>query len=139
MAKQIGLKDSYADPINEHLLHYLLDRDMSYPIEQAMHRTQSVLMTLDALFIGTLDSLAQKWLNEYRSETGHPMGMAIVDEGNGSEGAVDTIIHDAVREFHAKVYRHQPRLYQVIQDKNKLPTVSMHRQAVTKSMNFLSA
>ncbi|MFZ3075381.1 MAG: UvrD-helicase domain-containing protein, partial [Psychrobacter glacincola] len=64
-AKYARLNGIMEDPINMHLIGYLLDHVYSYPMTEAIRRTALVLTTLDKLFVGTLDSLAQKWLTEY--------------------------------------------------------------------------
>lgn len=58
-AKSARLDDIMQDPINLHLVGYLLDHVYSYPMTDAIRRTALVLTTLDKLFVGTLDSLAQ--------------------------------------------------------------------------------
>lgn len=68
-AEYVRLDDIMQDPVNLHLVGYLLDHVYSYPMAEAIRRTALVLTTLDKLFVGTLDSLAQKWLKEYSSET----------------------------------------------------------------------
>ncbi len=126
------------DPINLHLVQYLLDHVHTYQISEAIRRTALVLTTLDKLFVGTLDSLAQKWLTEYSSETGHQMGMAIIED-HTIEQVTDSIIHDELRQFQSRLYHEQPKLYNLIDQQGKLTDINDHRGHVRVSLNFISA
>ncbi|OLF41431.1 UvrD-helicase domain-containing protein [Psychrobacter sp. Rd 27.2] len=137
-AKYARLDDIMQDPINLHLVGYLLDHVYSYPMTEAIRRTTLVLTTLDKLFVGTLDSLAQKWLTEYSSETGHQQGMAIIDDSS-IEQVTDSIIHDELRQFQSRLYHEQPKLYALMHQQGKLTAVGDHKGFVTRSLNFISA
>ena len=137
-AKYARLQDSMQDPINLHLIGYLLDHVYSYPMTEAIRRTALVLTTLDKLFVGTLDSLAQKWLTEYSSETGHQQGMGIIEDSS-IEQVTDSIIHDELRQFQSRLYHEQPKLYALMDQQGKLTAVSDHKNFVTRSLNFVSA
>lgn len=137
-AKYVRLDGIMQDPINLHLVGYLLDHVYSYPMTEAIRRTALVLTTLDKLFVGTLDSLAQKWLKEYSSETGHQQGMAIIEESS-IEQVTDSIIHDELRQFQSRLYHEQPKLYALMDQQGKLTAVSDHKKYVTRSLNFISA
>ena len=137
-AKYARLDGIMQDPINLHLVGYLLDHVHSYPMTEAIRRTALVLTTLDKLFVGTLDSLAQKWLKEYSSETGHQQGMAIIED-SGIEQVTDSIIHDELRQFQSRLYHEQPKLYALMDQQGKLTAVSDHKKYVTRSLNFVSA
>ena len=137
-AAYVRLDDLMQDPINLHLIGYLLDHVYSYPMTEAIRRTALVLTTLDKLFVGTLDSLAQKWLSEYSSETGHQQGMAIIED-NGIEQVTDSIIHDELRRFQSRLYHEQPKLYALMDKQGKLTAVGDHKKYVTRSLNFISA
>ncbi len=137
-AKYARLDGIMQDPINLHLVGYLLDHVHSYPITEAIRRTALVLTTLDKLFVGTLDSLAQKWLKEYSSETGHQQGMAIIED-SGIEQVTDSIIHDELRQFQSRLYHEQPKLYALMDQQGKLTAVGDHKKYVTRSLNFVSA
>ena len=126
------------DPINLHLVGYLLDHVYSYPMTEAIRRTALVLTTLDKLFVGTLDSLAQKWLKEYSSETGHQQGMAIIEDSS-IEQVTDSIVHDELRQFQSRLYHEQPKLYALMDQQGKLTAVGDHKNYVTRSLNFISA
>lgn len=137
-AKYVRLDGIMQDPINLHLVGYLLDHVYSYPMTEAIRRTALVLTTLDKLFVGTLDSLAQKWLKEYSSETGHQQGMAIIEESS-IEQVTDSIIHDELRQFQSRLHHEQPKLYALMDQQGKLTAVSDHKKYVTRSLNFISA
>ena len=137
-ARYVRLDSTMEDPINLHLIGFLLDHVYSYPMTEAIRRTALVLTTLDKLFVGTLDSLAQKWLIEYSSETGHQQGMAIIEDSS-IEQVTDSIIHDELRQFQSKLYHEQPKLYALLDQQGKLTAVSDHKKYVTRSLNFISA
>ncbi|WP_201511749.1 UvrD-helicase domain-containing protein [Psychrobacter alimentarius] len=137
-AKYVRLDNIMQDPINLHLVSYLLDHVYSYPMAEALRRTALVLTTLDKLFVGTLDSLAQKWLTEYSSETGHQQGMAIIEDSS-IEQVTDSIIHDELRQFQSRLYHEQPKLYALMDQQGKLTAVSDHKKFVSRSLNFISA
>ena len=137
-AKYARLDDIMQDPINLHLVGYLLDHVYSYPMTEAIRRTALVLTTLDKLFVGTLDSLAQKWLKEYSSETGHQQGMAIIEDSS-IEQVTDSIVHDELRQFQSRLYHEQPKLYALMDQQGKLTAVGDHKNYVTRSLNFISA
>ena len=137
-AKHARLNAIMDDPINLHLVGYLLDHVYSYPMAEAIRRTALVLTTLDKLFVGTLDSLAQKWLKEYSSETGHQQGMAIIEDSS-IEQVTDSIIHDELRQFQSRLYHEQPKLYALMDQQGKLTAVGDHKKFVSRSLNFISA
>lgn len=135
-AELAGMADRVDDPINLHLVGYLLDHVTTYPLADAIRRTELVLTTLDKLFVGTLDSLAQKWLSEYSAETGYRQGMGITED---IEAVTDGIIHDELRRFQSQLYYGQPKIYQLLQEQGKLTSVEDHRRAVDKALTFISA
>lgn len=137
-AQYVRLDGIIQDPINLHLIGYLLDHVYSYPMAEALRRTALVLTTLDKLFVGTLDSLAQKWLTEYSSETGHQQGMAIIEDSS-IEQVTGSIIHDELRQFQSRLHHEQPKLYALMEQQGKLTTVSDHKKFVSRSLNFISA
>lgn len=135
-AQLTGMSERVDDPINLHLLGYLLDNVTTYPLADALRRTALVLTTLDKLFVGTLDSLAQKWLSEYSAETGYRKGMGITED---IEAVTDGIIHDELRRFQSQLYHSQPKIYHLLQEQGKITGVDDHRRAVDKALTFISA
>ncbi|WP_420480446.1 UvrD-helicase domain-containing protein [Psychrobacter urativorans] len=134
-AKLAGYTDLMADPINSHLLSYLLDNTERYPLMEAIRRTALVLTTLDKLFVGTLDSLSQKWLSEYSAETGHQQGVQISDH---EQVVIESIIHDKVRAFHSAMYNQQPEVYALLQHTKRLTSPVDHLSVAQKSIQFIS-
>jgi len=137
-AKYVRLDGIMQDPINLHLVGYLLDHVYSYSMMDAIRRTALVLTTLDKLFVNTLDSLAQKWLTEYSSETGHQQGMGIIEDSS-IEQVTNSIIHDELRQFQSRLYHEQPKLYALLDQQGKLTDVDDHKKYVTRSLKFISA
>jgi len=134
-AKLAGNKDLMDDPINSYLLGYLLDHTEDYPLADAIRRCALVLTTLDKLFVGTLDSLSQKWLSEYSAETGHQQGMQISDH---EQIVIESIIHDAVRAHHSHLYYQQPEIYALLQHTKRLTAPADHLSVAQKSLQFIS-
>ena len=130
-----GNKDLMDDPINSYLLEYLLDHTEDYPLSDALRRCALVLTTLDKLFVGTLDSLSQKWLSEYSAETGHQQGIQISDQ---EQIVIESIIHDAVRAHHSYLYNQQHEIYQLLQHTKKLTSPADHIGVAQKSLQFIS-
>lgn len=130
-----GNKDLMDDPINRYLLEFLLDHTEDYPLADALRRCALVLTTLDKLFVGTLDSLSQKWLSEYSAETGHQQGIQISDQ---EQIVIESIIHDAVRAHHSYLYNQQPETYQLLQHTKKLTSPADHIGVAQKSLQFIS-
>lgn len=136
LAKNAGYQEIFSDPINLYLINYLFDNYQDYPLSMAIRRTQLLQISMDKLFVGTLDSLAQKWLNEYSAETGYQQGMAI---SNIEDEMITDIIHDEIRQYHARLYHQKPILYQLLQQSNKLTDIDNHKKSVQKAMQFISA
>ena len=134
-AKLSGNADLLSDPINLYLLTYLLDHTEDYPLADAMRRCALVLTTLDKLFVGTLDSLSQKWLSEYSAETGHQQGIQISDQ---EQIVIESIIHDTVRAHHSYLYNQKPEIYQLLQHTKRLTAPADHIGVAQKSMQFIS-
>lgn len=134
-ARLSGSADLMADPINSYLLTYLLDHTEDYPLADAIRRCALVLTTLDKLFVGTLDSLSQKWLAEYSAETGHQQGIQISDY---EQTVIESILHDAVRAHHSYLYNQKPEIYQLLQHTNRLTAPADHIDVAKKSIQFIS-
>ncbi|WP_230661132.1 UvrD-helicase domain-containing protein [Psychrobacter sp. I-STPA10] len=135
-AKLAGMAESLEDPVNWHLIWLLLDDEGHQPLQVAIKRTATALTTLDKMFVGTLDSLAQKWLIEYSSETGFQKGMQISED---ESDIIDTIIHDELRAFQSEQYHNYPIIYQMLQANQHLTGISDHRHAVNRALSFLQA
>ncbi len=134
-AQLAGMDEILLDPINQHLVIYLLDHTEDYSLIEATRRCALVLTTLDKLFVGTLDSLSQKWLSEYSAETGHQQGMQISDS---EQLVIDSIIHDAIRAHHSHLYHQQPKVYELLQHTKRLSSPKDHLEVAQKSLQFIS-
>nr|WP_317199410.1 UvrD-helicase domain-containing protein [uncultured Psychrobacter sp.] len=134
-ARLSGSTEIVTEPINSHLMEYLLDHAIEYPLADAVRRCKLVLITLDKLFVGTLDSLSQKWLSEYSAETGYQQGVQISDN---EQVVIESIIHDAVRAHHSYLYYKQPKIYELMQHTNRLTTPADHIYVAQKSLQFIS-
>lgn len=108
-AKNYGIA-SYDDPINIYLIIYLLSGE-AYAIQIAIRHISLLLATLDKLFIGTLDSLAQKWLTEFATEMSYQPQTQI---NTDSDGLTRSLIHDALRAEHFAIIQSSPKIYDLI-------------------------
>jgi len=102
----------------------------------ALQRTTLALNQLDRLFVSTLDSLCQKWLREYSSETGFS---AEVQISNDVSGIIKGMIHDQIRAFMAQVNANMPELYPMMFDYNVFLPVDDYYEAVNRALNFYTA
>ncbi len=94
-AKIAGI-DDYDDPINSYLIKQLIC-DEAHALTLAARRCSLLLATLDKLFVGTLDSLAQKWLKEFSDQIGYQVNHEISAH---SDELTHALIHDALRQAH---------------------------------------
>ena len=126
-----------ADPINEHLLRFILSQKATF-LNEVVYRTGLLLTSLDKLFVGTLDSLAQKWLNEFAAQIGHQSGMEIL---NNAEQKVAAIVHDEMRAEEVRLKHAQPEFYQIFKVfyPNFFSQVDAVVKIVNKAINFYSA
>lgn len=102
----------------------------------ALQRATLALNQLDRLFVSTLDSLCQKWLREYSSETGFS---AEVQISNDVSGIIKGMIHDQLRAFMAQVNANMPELYPMMFDNNVFLPVDDYYEAVNRALNFYTA
>lgn len=102
----------------------------------ALQRTTLALNQLDRLFVSTLDSLCQKWLREYSSETGFS---AEVQISNDVSGIIKGMIHDQIRAFMAQVNANMPELYPMMFDNKVFLPVDDYYEAVNRALNFYTA
>jgi exodeoxyribonuclease V beta subunit len=102
----------------------------------ALQRATLALNQLDRLFVSTLDSLCQKWLREYSSETGFS---AEVQISNDVSGIIKGMIHDQLRAFMAQVNANMPELYPMMFDNNVFLPVADYYEAVNRALNFYTA
>ncbi|MFB6349544.1 UvrD-helicase domain-containing protein [Moraxella sp. ZJ142] len=126
-----------ADPINQHLLAFVLDQPPAF-LGEVIYRTGLLLTSLDKLFVGTLDSLAQKWLKEFATQIGHQTGMEILNDAGEK---ITALVHDGLRAEEVRLKNTQPEFYQLI--KNQAPhffaDVASVAQMVNQAMNFFGS
>ena len=141
LATHHGLASKLEDPINTHLIRWLASHVVSQPMPSvdfriAYQRTATALNQLDRLFVGTLDSLCQKWLREFSSDTGFSPDIQICEN-------VDDImlgmIHDQLRAFLAQAYNSNPTLYQLLKQQNILSQPQGYLSVVKQAQSFYSA
>lgn len=157
--KDKKLAESLEDPINEYLLkliarqtflasHFLQDSE-SQPIPSksmtakptlnfriASQRTETALNQLDRLFVSTLDSLCQKWLREFSSDTGYSTDVEI---SNDVKPIVLAMIHDQLRAFWANIESQSPELYRLMSAQGQLFEAKDFYKAVDKALSFYTA
>lgn len=125
----------YDDPINLHLIHHLLTNHEVKALDFAVRHTSLLMATLDKLFVGTLDSLAQKWLREFSSEISYHTDTKII---NNSEVLTRALIHDELRKEHSFISTHLPKLYQNI-NPNLFSDIESVFKIVELSLQFYHA
>ena len=141
LAEQHQLKDQLSDPINTHLIRWLAGHVVSQPkpavdFRIAYQRTVTAINQLDRLFVGTLDSLCQKWLREFSSDTGFSPDIQIRDDVND---IMLGMIHDQLRAFLAQIYQNAPTLARILQAKNKLANPKDYLAVVDQAQTFYTA
>lgn len=127
--------ESADDPINTHLIAFLFEQNIS-AFDDAIRRVKLLFATLDKLFVGTLDSLAQKWLKEFSAEIGYESKAQILKGGND---IVRTIIHDSLRQEQACIVMDHPKLYQLLCHSNILSDVKGVYAVINLGMQFFDA
>lgn len=93
------------------MLSYLLKQDDVRALDLTLRRLSLLLATLDKLFIGTLDSLAQKLLKEFSAELSYQMDTQISAD---SDELTRSLIHDELRYNHQQVASENPDLYNAL-------------------------
>lgn len=120
------------DPINQYLLNYLLSL-ADNKLLSMMNYVALVLSKIDKLFVGTLDSLSQKWLKEFVYE-----GEAMPDLITDNSQMVYSIVHDELRALHSKIADESPQIYALI-DTSIFADVSAMIDKTKNTLNFFSA
>ena len=97
-------REQAADAVNRHLLHHALSAGVNGLI-LAYRRCLLALQSLDQLFVGTLDSLCQRWLRELALESG------IADiRINPDSDAIAQLSHDHLRHYYqTQAQENRPR------------------------------
>ncbi|MFW2178038.1 MULTISPECIES: UvrD-helicase domain-containing protein [unclassified Moraxella] len=102
----------------------------------ALQRTSLALNQLDRLFVSTLDSLCQKWLREFSSETGFSPEVQI---SNDVQAVVTGMIHDQLRAFWSHIDELEPQVYRLMQATGKLYDTASYVKVVEKALTFYTA
>lgn len=123
-----------SDPINRHLLLGVLQGSPAR-LDKVLHKSQLLLATLDKMFVGTLDSLAQKWLTEFAFELGESRERELLTD---TSELVGQFVHDELRAIHAYVYHHSPRLYACL-DPKVLTDVPAMVARIDNALQFFTA
>lgn len=127
------------DPINRYLLGHIINRvdyrHLASQLDKVRHRIKLLLAELDKLFVGTLDSLAQKWLREFSHEIGEYKADEVL--GN-SDKYIQLLVHDKLRAVHAKLHHTSPLLYACINKKQLGDTPAMCSK-ISNALQFYSS
>ena len=125
------------DPINVHLLKFVLDQGVVF-LNETVYRTGVLLTSLDKLFVGTLDSLAQKWLKEFAAQIGHQTGMQI---RNDATDTIRALVHDGLRSHEVSLKNQHPEFYHIFKHShpNFFSNVDEMTKVVNTAINFFTA
>lgn len=134
-AQQAGVA-SCDDPIHVHLLAKLLSDPDTSALDRAVRQVALILSTLDKLFVGTLDSLAQKLLREFASEMSYDTDTVLISEYDSKE-QIRSLIHDALRHEHS-VIAQMPKLAKFLPNE-LFSDVNSAYQAVDLALQFYHA
>lgn len=123
------------DPIHIHLLKILLNDVKA--LDETIYRTSLLLTTLDKLFVGTLDSLTQKWLKEFSSQIGYQADTQI---SNDERQHILSIVHDWLRAEEVRLRASNPILHKIINKNYKIfSSVEVVADDINHALQFYSA
>ena len=95
---------SGGDDINRHLIANAVKKRGLNGLIALFARVESLQEHLDEIFIGTIDSLCQRWLAEFALETGNDERLQI----NENSPALEETVHDALRRLRHAEYLADP-------------------------------
>ena len=98
---------SGGDLINRHLILNAVAQHGLDGLIAIFSRVESLQARLDELFIGTIDSLCQRWLAEFALETGNDERLQI----NENSPALEETIHDTLRRLLHENHQHDPETF----------------------------
>lgn len=135
MASMAGVDGS--DPIHLYLLSFLIQSGEK-TLDETIRRTGLLLTTLDKLFVGTLDSLTQKWLKEFSAQIGHHSDVQISPDATRYTAAM---IHDELRAKEVQLKLDNPLLYRLLlqQYPNLFGDVNTMMHRINQVLQFFSA
>ena len=99
---------SGGDLINRHLILNAVAKHGLDGLIAIFSRVESLQARLDDLFIGTIDSLCQRWLAEFALETGNDERLQI----NENSPALEETIHDTLRRLLHENHQHDPETFE---------------------------
>ena len=99
---------SGGDLINRHLILNAVAKHGLDGLIAIFSRVESLQARLDELFIGTIDSLCQRWLAEFALETGNDERLQI----NENSPALEETIHDTLRRLLHENHQHDPETFE---------------------------
>ena len=98
---------SGGDDINRHLIANAVKKRGLNGLIALFARVESLQEHLDEIFIGTIDSLCQRWLAEFALETGNDERLQI----NENSPALEETVHDALRRLRHAEYLADPEAF----------------------------
>ena len=98
---------SGGDDINRHLIRHAVKKRGLNGLIALFARVESLQEHLDEIFIGTIDSLCQRWLAEFALETGNDERLQI----NENSPALEETVHDALRRLRHAEYLADPEAF----------------------------
>ncbi|MDO4777098.1 MAG: UvrD-helicase domain-containing protein [Cardiobacteriaceae bacterium] len=122
----------HSDAINRHILHHVLEEQGLDGLIHAYRQTLLAGQTLDQLFIGTLDSLCQRWLHELALESGIDT-IRINTEPN----AIAQLTHDHLRRYYQEQAQTDAARFAAFYA--QAPSPADHLSAAKTALNYGSA
>lgn len=122
----------HGDAINRHILRHALEEQGLDGLIHAYRRTLLAGQTLDQLFIGTLDSLCQRWLHELALESGIDT-IRINTEPN----AIAQLTHDYLRRYYQEQAQSDAARFAAFYAQAASP--AEHIKAAKTALNYGSA
>ncbi|MDO5091246.1 MAG: UvrD-helicase domain-containing protein [Cardiobacteriaceae bacterium] len=124
--------DAVRDSVNRHILQKMLETQGVDGLILAYRRSSLALETLDQLFIGTLDSLCQRWLHELALESG-------IDtiRINTAPDAIAQLTHDYLRRHYQEQAQRDAALFAAYYATSPAPDVYI--AAAKTALNYGNA
>ncbi|SUO96296.1 UvrD-helicase domain-containing protein [Suttonella ornithocola] len=123
-----ALKSAAGDAINRHILLQSCQKGLAALIA-LFERVERRSRDIDEIFIGTLDSLCQRWLSEYALETGSDNQLTLLENENQP---VYELVHNHFRKFY---HEHADEILQL----KSFPSIENYSAAIAATMNFSEA
>lgn len=127
-----SLKNALSDPINQYMLSYIISLGED-KLNSTINYIKLLLFKIDKLFIGTIDSLAQKWLKEFVYD-GERLPELLHDDND----IIYNIIHDELRVLHSQIKYQNPFIYELM-DKTIFGDVPAVQKGIENALNYFTA